>query len=252
MNRKRIPFIVGNWKMNNTKHDTSFFLKNFMAEVKNSPLLRKREIGIAPAFTSLCVAAEILKDSDIRLCSQNAHWDDSGQYTGEISPLMLKECDVQYAIIGHSERRKFFGETNDGVNKRIKGCIKNKLSVIMCVGETKEEREAENTQNVVKDHVLGGLNGISKDDVLNYVTIAYEPVWAIGTGLNATVEQAVEVHKFIRGLTDERIRILYGGSVKPENIDGFMNSVDIDGALVGGASLSVESFLRIVNFREDL
>jgi len=246
--------------MNYTKHDTSFYLKNFLAEFNNTPSLRKREIGVAPPFTSLCVASETLKDSDIKLCAQNAHWDAAGQFTGEISPAMLKECDVQYAIIGHSERRKYFGETNSGVNKRLKGCIKSGISVIMCVGETKEEREAGKTNAVVKDHIYGGLEGLAKADLLRYVTIAYEPVWAIGTGLNATVEQAVEVHKFIRGLLDERfgagtsdkIRILYGGSVKPDNIDGFMQAEDIDGALVGGASLNVESFLRIADFREEL
>ena len=260
MHKKRKPFIVGNWKMNKTMAETVSYIKEFIAMVGNTPSLKDIEIGLAPAFTSLKVAGDTLKGTQIRLCSQNVHWDNSGQFTGEISPLMLKELSVTHAIIGHSERRKFFGETNETVNKRVMGSIRNGLNVIMCVGETKHEREAGDMQKVVKDHVLNGLSGLANDQLIRYVTIAYEPVWAIGTGLNATVEQAVEVHKFIRTLIDEKfgkgagdsIRILYGGSVKADNIDGFMSQEDIDGVLVGGASLDVTSFLRIADFREVL
>ena len=260
MQKKRKPFIVGNWKMNKGIGETVSYIKEFTAIASKMPTLKDREIGIAPVFTSLKVAGDALKGTQIRLCSQNVHWDNSGQFTGEISPLMLKEINVTHAIIGHSERRKFFGETNEGVNKRTMGCVRNGLNVIMCVGETKHEREAGDTQKVVRDHVVNGLSGLAKDELIRYVTIAYEPVWAIGTGLNATVEQAVEVHKFIRTLIDEKfgkgvgdsIRILYGGSVKADNIDGFMSSEDIDGALVGGASLDVASFLRIADFKEVL
>lgn len=253
--RKRTPLIVGNWKMNKTRPQTMEYLDKF---VKNVAGISSREVGIAPAFTSLVTASDILKGTNVRLCSQNVHWDESGQYTGEISPSMLKDCNVEYAIIGHSERRKFFGETNGSVNKRVKGALKGGLKVILCVGETKEERESGKTNDVVKGHLTGGLEGVPAQDLLKSIVIAYEPVWAIGTGLNATVDQAVEVHKFIRSTLDsiygagtsEKVRILYGGSVKPENIDGFMAAADIDGALVGGASLEADGFTRIVDFKE--
>ena len=252
---KRTPFIVGNWKMNKTRAQTIEFLNKFIKGVEH---VTSKEIGVAPAFTSLVTASDLLKNTKIKLCSQNVHWDESGQYTGEISSLMLKDYDVEYAIIGHSERRKFFGETNESVNKRVKGAIKGGLKIILCVGETKEEREAGNTENIVKNHLIGGFKDISVNELLKDVTIAYEPVWAIGTGLNATVEQAVEVHRFIRTTIDsiygvgtsQKVRILYGGSVKPDNIDGFMATDDIDGALVGGTSLDAESFIRIANFKE--
>ena len=257
MNRVRKPFICGNWKMNKGQEDTYNFIHDLIKKIKQTPSLKEREIGVAPVFTSLFIADSLLKHSEIRLCAQNVHWEDSGQFTGEISAPMLKEFGVRYAIIGHSERRKLFGETNTGVNMRVKASIKHHLPVIMCVGETKEERESGKTKDVVRQHVLEGLKGVAQDDILKNVVIAYEPVWAIGTGLNATVDQAIEVHKFIRELlnehfgqgTGETVRILYGGSVKPENIDGFMASEDIDGALVGGASLDIDSFLRIADFR---
>lgn len=241
--------------MNKTRSQTLEYLNKF---VKGVAHVSTTEIGVAPAFTSLVTACDILKNTNVKLCAQNVHWDESGQYTGEISPSMLKDYNVDYAIIGHSERRKFFGETNDSVNKRVKGALKSGLKIILCVGETKEEREAGKTQSVVKSHLTGGLDGVSAQDLLKSITIAYEPVWAIGTGLNATVDQAVEVHKFIRATLDtaygagtsEKVRILYGGSVKPDNIDGFMATADIDGALVGGASLEAESFIRIVDFKE--
>ena len=258
MSRKRKPFIVANWKMNKSQKETATYIEAFVKSFKD--IKHPLEVGLAPVFTSLSVAEQLLKGSNVRLCAQNVHWDDNGQYTGEISAPMLKELGVTHAIVGHSERRKFFGETNETVNKRLKACIKHGLGVILCVGETKQERETGNTKAVVKDHIINGLYGIAKEDFLRYVSIAYEPVWAIGTGLNATVEQAVEVHSFIRELINEvfgngacdELRILYGGSVKPDNIDGFMSSEQIDGALVGGASLEPESFLRICNFKEGL
>jgi triosephosphate isomerase (TIM) len=256
MNNARKPFICGNWKMNKGQEDTYNFIHEFMKKVKKTPSLKNREIGIAPTFTSLFVANPMLEHTGVALCAQNVHWDDAGQFTGEISASMLKESGVKYAIIGHSERRKFFGETNSGVNNRVQAAIRNDLNVIMCVGETREQRESGKTKDVVREHLLEGLKGVTKEYLLKYVTIAYEPVWAIGTGLNATVDQAVEVHQFIRSLLDENfgpgtaemVRILYGGSVKPDNIDGFMSSDDIDGALVGGASLEINSFLRICDF----
>ena len=257
MKETRKPFICGNWKMNKGQEDTYNFIHEFLKKLRQTPSAKDREIGIAPVFTSLFIAESLLKHSEVKICSQNVHWEDNGQFTGEISAPMLKEFGVKYAIIGHSERRKFFGETNTGVNMRVKASIRNHLPVIMCVGETKEERTSGKMRDVVKEHVLEGLKGVSHEDILKSVVIAYEPVWAIGTGLNATVEQATEVHKFIRELLDEHfgkgtggsVRILYGGSVKPDNIDGFMASEEIDGALVGGASLDVDSFLRLVDFR---
>lgn len=253
--KKRTPLIVGNWKMNKTRSQTLEYLNKFIKGVTH---VSSREIGLAPAFTSLVTASEELEGTNIKLCAQNVHWDESGQYTGEISSSMLKDYNVKYVIVGHSERRKFFGETNDTVNKRLKGALNSGLKIILCVGETKEERESGNTESVVKSHLLGGLDGVDRKGLLDNIVIAYEPVWAIGTGLNATVEQAVQVHKFIRSTIDalygtgtsETLRILYGGSVKPDNIDGFMATSDIDGALVGGASLDAESFIRIVDFKE--
>lgn len=257
MTRKRRPFICGNWKMNKGQDDTYNFIHDFLTKVKQLPRVKEREIGLAPVFTSLFIADSLLKHSEIKLCAQNVHWEDSGQFTGEISAPMLKEFGVKYAIIGHSERRKFFGETNNTVNARVKASLKNHLPVIMCVGETKEERESNKTKDIVRQQLLEGLKAVSQEDMLKSVVIAYEPVWAIGTGLNATVEQAIEVHQFLRTLLNEHfspatgdvVRILYGGSVKPDNIDGFMASEEIDGALVGGASLDIESFFRIVDFR---
>lgn len=245
--------------MNKGVGETVSFLQELIAMSGNIPALKDVEIGVAPAFTSLKSASDTLKKSSIRLCSQNVHWDNSGQFTGEISPLMLKEIGVTHAIIGHSERRKFFGETNEGVNKRINGCIRNGINAIVCVGETKHERDAGDMQKVVRDHIVNGLSGLAKDQLIRYVTIAYEPVWAIGTGVNATLEQAVEVHQYIRTLLDEMfgkgtsdvVRILYGGSVKADNIDSFMSSQEIDGVLVGGASLEVASFLRIADFKQE-
>jgi triosephosphate isomerase (TIM) len=258
MSRKRKAFICGNWKMNKTQAETGTFLKEFTKIVKNTASLKDVEIGVAPVFTSLISAKELLNNSTIKLCSQNVHWDKSGQFTGEISAPMLKEIGVDYAIIGHSERRKFFGETDETVNKRIKCAFSFDLPVIMCIGETLEERESNKTKDIVLRQLKEGLKGFSKEEILKYLVIAYEPVWAIGTGKNATVEQAVEVHQYIRRVLDDMfgkgtgdvIKIQYGGSVKPDNIDGFMAQPDIDGALVGGASLEIASFTRIVDFKK--
>jgi triosephosphate isomerase len=253
---KRIPFIVGNWKMNKRINETSSYIEEFSSLVSSAETLKDREIGLAPVFTSLHVAKELLSGSKIRLCAQNVHWEDSGQFTGEISAPMLNELGVEYAIIGHSERRKYFGETNETVNQRVKASIRNSLPVIMCVGETIEQRNSDQTEAVIQEQILRGLEGISEDDAKKYITIAYEPVWAIGTGVTATFEQADQAHRFIRtllsknfGNISETIRILYGGSVKPDNVDELMSSEDIDGVLVGGASLEVKSFIRIADFK---
>jgi triosephosphate isomerase len=189
----------------------------------------------------------------MELGAQNVYWEEKGAFTGEVSPVMLKEIGVKYVVIGHSERRTYFHETNETVNKKVRSALKAGLLPIMCVGERLEEREAGKTFDVIRDHVTVGLKGISKEDILKIV-IAYEPVWAIGTGKTATPDQAQEAHLYIRGLLKEiynesvaqSVRIQYGGSVKPENIKELISQKDIDGALVGGASLKVEQFAPIV------
>jgi len=211
------------------------------------------DIVIVPSFTLLDEVADAISDCDIALGAQNAHWELEGAFTGEVSLLQLKELGVKYVIIGHSERRQFFGETNETVNKRVKAVLKEGLIPIMCVGENLSERESAKTFNVVEEHIKLGLLGLEKEDVEKMV-IAYEPVWAIGTGKTATPQQAQEVHYFIRQKLAElydrelsdKARIQYGGSVKPDNIRELMEQEDIDGALVGGASLKLESFSEII------
>ena len=211
------------------------------------------EIVLCPPFTSLSDVKEIIMDTNVKLAGQDVYWEKEGAFTGEISCGMLKHIGCEYCIVGHSERRQFFGETNQTVNKKAKALLAEGLKPIVCVGEKLEERKEEKTFDVIKDHVENSLAGISKEDILN-VVVAYEPVWAIGTGVNATKEQAQEVHKYIRGLiakmyddqTARSIRIQYGGSVKPENIKELISEEDVDGALVGGASLKADSFVGII------
>lgn len=211
------------------------------------------DVVICPVFTALSEVSEVTADSDIQLGAQNCYWQDEGAFTGEISPLMLKDAGAQFVIIGHSERRQYFGETNESVNKKIGAALKHGLTPIVCVGENLNERENGKTFEVLTNHIENGLKNVGKEDALKIV-IAYEPVWAIGTGKTATPIQAQEAHKYIRDLlvkmynkeTANMIRIQYGGSVKPENIAELMRQPDVDGALVGGASLTVESFTTIV------
>ena len=213
----------------------------------------KVDVVLCPVFTALSEVAEVLNETDIQLGAQDIYWQEEGAFTGEVSPVMLKDAGCQYVIIGHSERRQFFGETNETVNKKLKASLKHGLTPIICVGENLQERESNNTFKVIKNHVEGALVDISAEDMLKSI-IAYEPVWAIGTGKTATGEQAQEVHKFIRDLLRKMygeevatsVRIQYGGSVKPENIVELMGKPDVDGALVGGASLKVDSFSSIV------
>lgn len=213
----------------------------------------KVDIVLCPPFTALSEVAKTIAKSNLMLGGQDCHWEKSGAYTGEISALMLKDMGCRYSIVGHSERRQYFNETNESVNKKAIALIKEGISPIMCVGENLEEREKGKTFEIVENHVRGGLKGISALDMLKIV-IAYEPVWAIGTGKTATPGQAEEVHKLIRDIlsklynaeTASLVRIQYGGSVKPDNISELMNEPDIDGALVGGASLDADSFIKIV------
>lgn len=211
------------------------------------------DIVICPPFTALTEVAEMILDSNIQLGAQDAYWQEEGAFTGEISVPMLKDAGCKFVLVGHSERRQYFGETNESVNQKIKAVLKHNLIPIFCVGETLGEREKGETFAVLDDHIHNGLKGISNDDIVKIV-IAYEPVWAIGTGKTATATQAEEAQKYIRGLLSkmynsdiaETVRIQYGGSVKPENIIELMQQPDVDGALVGGASLKLNTFTEIV------
>lgn len=241
---------VGNWKMNMTRPETRALASEIKALFSNYD---RALVAIAPPFTSLVEAMEVIKGTNIKLCAQNCHWNRSGAFTGEVSPVMLKEIGVEYVILGHSERRQFFGESDAGVNKRAKGAIEEGLVPIVCVGETKTEREQNKTIEVVKNQVLGCLKDLNISDS-DALMIAYEPVWAIGTGLVARPEEVAEVHEFIRRLLIElfgdrgkEIRILYGGSVKAENIRSLINLDNVNGALVGGASLVAKEFFSIAS-----
>lgn len=211
------------------------------------------EIVLCPPFTALSEVSEVITNSKIQLGAQNLHWQEEGAYTGEVSPKMLKDSGCSFVIIGHSERRQYFGETNENINKKIFAALKHGITPIVCVGETLQEREAGLTFKILDDHINNGLKNIAKEEITKIV-IAYEPVWAIGTGKTATPLQAQEAHKYIRELlvklydkdTAEMVRIQYGGSVKPENTAELMKERDIDGALVGGASLKIESFTTII------
>jgi triosephosphate isomerase len=250
----RLPFIAGNWKMNKTVAEACDLVRELKVAISG---VEGVEVAIAPPFTALYAVRRELQDSAIHLAAQNFFWEEKGAYTGEVSPGMLKEIGCLYVIIGHSERRQLFGETDETVNRRIKAAVGHGLKPIFCVGETLREREEGQTFTVIERQVEGGLRGIGEEGGKDLV-VAYEPVWAIGTGKTATPQQAEEVHRFIREKIEriysrqiaEGIRIQYGGSVTPENIKGLMAQRDIDGALVGGASLRSETFSRIVRFKE--
>lgn len=247
----RKPVIAGNWKLFKTSAEALELAQGLVPLVKNAAV----EIVIAPVFTVLAGTGKAVSGSNINLAGQDCFWEEEGAFTGEVSPKMLIDAGCSHVIIGHSERRQFFGETDATVNKKIKAAGNAGLTVLFCIGELLAEREADQTFTVLRRQVTEGLVGISAAE-LKKVVIAYEPVWAIGTGKTATDEQAQEVHAFVRNLISElydqqsadAMRILYGGSVKPENIKGLMNQQDIDGALVGGASLKADSFAAIVNF----
>jgi triosephosphate isomerase len=250
----RLPFIAGNWKMNKTVGEALNLIRELKGAISG---VKGVEVAVAPPFTTLYPAHKELEGSLIRLAAQNVYWEEKGAFTGEISPLMLKELGCQYVIIGHSERRQFFGESDETANRRIKAALAQELKVIFCIGETLREREEGKTFSLIERQTEGGLKGLGSKEMRNMV-IAYEPVWAIGTGKTATPEQAEEVHQFIREKVEklysrevsEEIQIQYGGSVTPENIKGLMNQPNIDGALVGGASLNAKSFSKIVRFKE--
>ena len=247
--RKNI--VAGNWKMNFSVSETREFLNQLVPKVKNA----KCEVVVCAPFTSLSVASEILKDSNIKLGAQNVYFEEKGAFTGEISPQMLKSVGVSYVIVGHSERRTYFKETNGDINKKVFACLKHDFIPILCVGETLEEREGSLTEKVLETQVKECLLNVSENDVKKIV-IAYEPIWAIGTGKTATSEDADLTIKFIRKVVENiynkeisnNITILYGGSVKPNIVKQQMSMENIDGVLVGGASIILEDFELIVNF----
>jgi triosephosphate isomerase (TIM) len=251
---QRRPLIAANWKMFKTSSETETFLKDFLPKL---PQDINCDVVICPPFTSLSSAAALLNGTNVFLGAQNVNENPEGAFTGEISPGMLAAAGCRYVVIGHSERRQYFGETDAGVNKKMLAVLKQGLLPIVCVGETLAERDANTTLQVVGRQVKEALMNIPSSDTKKIV-IAYEPVWAIGTGRTATPQQAQEVHLAIRdilkdqygSLTSLSVRILYGGSVKPENMPDLMACEDIDGGLVGGASLKPDAFLDIVNYRQ--
>ncbi|MBI5341991.1 MAG: triose-phosphate isomerase [Deltaproteobacteria bacterium] len=247
----RTPVIAGNWKMFKTAGESSVFVKEFLPLVAG---IKGVEIVLAPSFLSLSAVAALTAGTNAGVASQNVHFAAEGAYTGEVSPGMVKDAGAKYAIVGHSERRQYFAETDESVNRKVKAALAAGLVPIMCLGETLTERESGKTFQVVERQLRAGLSEIAAATAPK-VIVAYEPVWAIGTGKTATKEQAQEVHAFLRRILKElfgdaglAIRILYGGSVKPENISELMAQPDIDGALVGGASLKAASFASIVKF----
>jgi triosephosphate isomerase (TIM) len=253
MNPKRKPILAGNWKMNKTIAEARDLATKLIPLVSGA---RDREIVLAPTFTALQTVGEAIKGTNISLAAQNLFWEDKGAFTGEISAEMLLDLGCKYVIIGHSERRQYFGETDETVNKRVRQALNKGLLPIVCVGEMLSEREAGKANEVIDRQITGALKGVSAAEMKKIVT-AYEPVWAIGTGKTATPEQANEIHAFIRGKIKslysadvaEGLRIQYGGSVTPDNVSALMAKPDIDGALVGGASLKPESFAALVNYK---
>jgi triosephosphate isomerase len=246
----RKPIIAGNWKMHKTIAEALEFVNDRKDRVNNE----KVEAVICAPFTLLKDLKEATKGTGIKVGAQNMHFEEKGAFTGEISPLMLKEIDMDYVIIGHSERRQYFNETDETVNKKVLKALEVGIDPILCVGETLEEREAGNTKDVCKVQVEKALENVSKEDIAK-VVIAYEPIWAIGTGKTATSEDANDVIAYIRQVVANlykdlanEVRIQYGGSVKPSNVGEIMNQSDIDGALVGGASLEANDYIQLVNF----
>jgi triosephosphate isomerase len=246
----RKKFIAGNWKMNTTLEEAASLAKGIVAKVGSRTDV---DIALCPPYTNLSLVSEIIKGSTIKLGAQDVHWEAKGAYTGKVSCAMLKSVGVSYSIIGHSEQRTYFHETNETVNKKVKATLAAGLLPIICVGETLQERKSGKMKSVVESHVRGAFATISKQDAMK-CTIAYEPVWAIGTGETATPDQANEAHMFIRTLLktiydeecSQKLRIQYGGSMKPDNAKALLSLSDVDGGLIGGAALKVDDFAGIV------
>ena len=240
----RKVIIAGNWKMYKTQGEATEFLMEFVSTIDDAP--ENREVVLCVPFTDLTIVNKSLHGNRIRLGAQNVHWEDCGAYTGEISASMLTEMGVRYVIVGHSERRQYFGETDETVNLRLKAAQNHGLIPILCVGETKQQRDADETEQIIINQLERDLVGIDQERLV----IAYEPIWAIGTGENCEVSEADRVIELIRSrLSNPNVTIQYGGSVKPSNIDEIMAQPQIDGVLVGGASLAAADFARIVNYK---
>lgn len=248
----RRALIIGNWKMHKTVAQAVEFARTLSEGFTAMP---DRDVAISPPFTALHPLSAVLKDTAIALCAQDVHGEQEGAFTGEVSAPMLLDTGCRYVLIGHSERRRWFGESNEDVNRKAKAALKAGLFPVVCVGETLDEREADQTFSVIRRQLKEGLNNISANDIRRSI-VAYEPVWAIGTGKTATPEQAEEVHDFIRQFLERiygkelaaEIRVLYGGSVNPDNAGSLMAQKDIDGLLVGGASLDAGSFRKIIHY----
>ena len=248
----RKPVIVGNWKMNKTVSEA----KSLLEEIKEKDLDNEVEAGVCTPAIDLTIAAEILEGTNIGFGGQNMYFEESGAFTGEISPLMLTDIGASYVILGHSERRDIFGECDELINKKVLSAFEHDLTPILCCGESLEEREANKQEEKVKEQLTADLKGVSEEDIKKLI-IAYEPIWAIGTGKTASAEDAEAMCAFIRNLVAElyskdaaeAVRIQYGGSVKPANVKELMEKENIDGALVGGASLKAEDFAALVNHR---
>jgi triosephosphate isomerase len=249
----RKPLMAGNWKMYKTISEGVDVIKALKGNVKD---VTDRDVLLFVPFTMLKALADEVKNSNIWIGAQNMYFEKEGAFTGEISPIMIKDAGAGSVLLGHSERRHVFGESDELINKKVKSALDNELWPVLCVGELLEEREAGKVEDVLRTQVTGGFKGLSRDEAYK-VTVAYEPVWAIGTGKTATPEDADNAHSIIRKLLEElydaelasHCRILYGGSVKPDNVDGLMAKPNIDGTLVGGASLKADSFTRIVKFQ---
>ena len=248
----RTPLIAGNWKMFKTGSEAVETARNLSRLSEN---ITATDIMIAPTYLSLPLVAQELSGTNVKLGAQNLYFEKQGAFTGEVSAEMIKDTGAEYVIIGHSERRQFFGETDQSVCKKIKSATKAKLIPVMCIGESEKERDEKNTFSILDKQVKNGLKDFASDD-LETLVLAYEPIWAIGTGKTASVDQVDEVHKYLRSLLAQlfsaefadQTRILYGGSVKPENVKELMNIEDVDGALVGGASLDPDKFIKIIGF----
>jgi triosephosphate isomerase len=250
----RTKFIAGNWKMNTTRKECAYLIDALKRQISPDVITT---VMVAPPFTNLYAASELLLHSNIHLGAQNLYWEPKGAFTGEISPVMLKDVGCEYVIIGHSERRQYFKETDDDVRRKVRAALQFNLLPIICVGETLDQREQGNALSVVEKQIRNGLEGFDVTQASQFA-IAYEPVWAIGTGKAATPRDAVEIHQRIRSTLGElfgpyvaeTIRIQYGGSVTGDNIEVFIREKEIDGALVGGASLKADSFLKIIEAAE--
>ena len=235
--------IAGNWKMHKTQAEASDFVQQLMPRIESVP--DDRELILCAPFTSLGLLANKLQGTRIQIGAQNVHWEKEGAYTGEISSAMLKEIGVRYVVVGHSERRQYFGETDETVNARLQAAQLDGLTPILCVGETKQQRDANETENMITNQIQKALVNVNQFNLV----IAYEPIWAIGTGDTCAADEANRVIGHIRALLDnQEVSIQYGGSVKPANVDEIMAQPDIDGALVGGASLTADSFAKLANY----